>query len=168
VVSRCGTGGTEVAVAVEFDSREAVQAAPCRIAVHARTGGGSRVAAEIRALAPEVVLAEAWSRSRVRVSRCGLGGGEVAVLSSSIREKRSRPHPVASPFTPELVVEAEWLMSQWGRAGGGPLCGGLQSESRGGEAVWYWRHRSRGGCRAQFERSVPGRGPSRRSRSNWW
>jgi hypothetical protein len=68
-------------------------------------------------------------------------------LSSSIREKRARPHPVASPFTPELVVEAEWLTSQRGGAGDGPLCGGLQSESSGGVPVWAMRRRSSGGCR---------------------
>jgi hypothetical protein len=66
------------------DSREAVQAAPCRIAVHARAGGGSGVDDAITLLTPEMdVSAEACSRGRAWASLCGLGGTEVAVAVES-------------------------------------------------------------------------------------
>jgi hypothetical protein len=39
----------------------------------------------------------------------GLAAQKWRLLSSSIREKRARPETVASPFTLQLTVEAEWL-----------------------------------------------------------
>jgi ribosomal protein S7 len=148
VVSRCGLGGTEVAVAVEFDSREAVHAAPCRIAVHARTGGGSRVADAISALAPEIVLsAEVCSRSREVVCRCGLCGAGVAVAVEIDSREASQAGNRRIAVHGSTDRGSRAAVEQSARARAGPVCGGLQSESRGGESLWTWRHRSSGGCR---------------------